>query len=84
MKFKLKQGFITQKKGNQTTLFNGEKSILFTLNDSASFMFEQIKKGLEEEKIIEMIVKKYKIGEVEAKKDFEELLKDLKNKRIIT
>ncbi len=80
---KLKQGFITQKKGDQTTLFNGEKSILYTFNESASFMFEQIKKGLENEKIIKLVAKKYKIEEKEAKEDFLELIKDLKKKKII-
>ena len=84
MIFKLKQGFITQKKGDQTTLFNGEKSILYTFNETASFMFEQIKKGADEEEIIRLIVKKYNIELKTAKSDFIELISDLKKKKIIS
>lgn len=83
MKHQLKQGYIVQKQGDKTTLFDGEKSILYTLNDSASFMFEQIKNGLDEDKIVKNIVKKYKISPEDAKADFNTLLKNLKKKKII-
>ncbi len=83
MKYTLKQGFITQKKGNQTSLFNGEESILYTFNETASFLFEQIKNGLDEDKIIELIGKKYRIEEKQAQLDLKKFIKDLKNKKII-
>ena len=81
--YKLKQGFIVQKKDNSVTLFDGEKSLLYTFNESASYIFEQIKKGLNGEEIIKKITKKYKISKKEANKDFRKLLNDLKRKKII-
>lgn len=84
MKFQLKQGFIVQKNGNKISIFDPEKSILHSFNETGSYIFEQVKKGLEEEKIVKNIVKKFKISETEAKNDFEEFIKDLKRKKIIS
>jgi len=84
MKYKINKGLITQKINNKTIIFDGEESVLYTFNETASFIFKKLKKGEEKEKIIEMVEKKYDIKKERAQKDFNELLSDLKKKKIIS
>lgn len=84
MKFKLNQGFITQKMGNKTTIFAGEESILHSLNETGAYIFNGLKLGWERKKIIEGLVKKYGATKGEAEKDLDEFTKDLMDKKIIT
>ena len=83
-KYKINKGFITQKLDDKTVIFDGEESVLYTFNETASFIFKKIKKGEEKEKIIEMVEKKYGIKEDRAEKDFNELVADLKKRKIIS
>lgn len=84
MKYKINKGFIVQKLDNKTVIFDGEESVLYTFNETASFIFKKIKRGSEEDAIIEEMVKKYRIKKERAKKDLEELISDLKKKKIIS
>lgn len=84
MKYKINKGFITQKLDDKTVIFDGEESVLYTFNETASFIFKKIKKGEEREKIIEMVKKKYDIKKDRAEKDFNELIADLKKKKIVS
>ena len=83
MKFKINKGFIVQKLDDKMVIFDGEESVLYTFNETASFIFKKLKKGEEKEKIIEMVEKKYDIKKERAEKDFNELTADLKKKKII-
>ncbi|MEK7072371.1 MAG: PqqD family protein [Patescibacteria group bacterium] len=83
VKYKINKGFIVQKLGNKTTIFDGEKSQLYTFNQTASFIFDKIKKGLSKEEIIELMIKKYKISNIRAQKDYLGLEKELFAKKII-
>lgn len=84
MKYKINKGFIAQKLGNRLTIFDGEKSQLVTFNETASFIFQRIKKGYDTDKIVELIVKKYGIAKITAQKDFDELVLQLKKLKILT
>ncbi|MCL4364044.1 PqqD family protein [Patescibacteria group bacterium] len=84
MKYKINQGLIIQKLGGKTAIFDSEKSIFHTFNESASYIFKLIKKGAAENKIILNLVKKYGIDQNKAKNDFNELLINLKKKKIIS
>lgn len=81
---KLNKGFITQKLDNKTVIFDGEKSLLYTFNESASFIFKKIKSGLNERQLATALIKRYKITEKRAKEDIEAILNDLRNLEIIT
>lgn len=83
-KYKVRKGFITEKLDEKTVIFDGEESILYTFNETASDIFKKIKLGWDEQKITTELVKKYKISESKAKKDLRELLVDLKKKKIIS
>ena len=82
-KIKIKKGLISQKIGNKLKIFDGEESILYTLNASASFIFEKLKAGTRREKLIEQLVKKYAISVKRAEKDSDSLIGLLAGKNII-
>lgn len=81
--YKIKKGFITQKIGNKINIFDGEESLLYTLNETASFIFEKLKQELEEEKIIELLVKRYSIIKERAEEHVGEFIKELKKRGVI-
>lgn len=83
MSYKIQKGLIFEKIGKDTVIFDAEKSVLYTLNETASEIFNLLKKGLKEEKIIEKMIKKYQVKKEKAEKDLKELIEDLKKKEII-
>ena len=83
MKYKINKGLITQKIDNKTVIFDSEESVLYTFNETASYVFKKIKAGEDEEKIIDLVVKKYQIKPEKAKKDLNEIIADLEKKKII-
>lgn len=83
LRYKINKGYITQKLGGKTTIFDGEKSRLYTFNQTASFLFDKIKKGLGKKEIIELMIKKYKIAKIRAQKDYSDLEKELLAKKIV-
>jgi len=84
MKYKINKGLITQKLDDKIVIFDGEESVLYTFNETASEIFRLLKKNLEEKEIIGKIAKKYEIKKERVEKDFTELISDLKKKKIIT
>lgn len=83
MRYKIKKGIIIEKTKNKITIFDPERSTLLTLNESASFIFEKIKSGIGEDKIIEFINKKYKVNKKILDKDYSILINKLRQKKII-
>ncbi len=84
MKYKINKGFIVQKLDNKMVIFDGEESIIYTFNETASFIFKKLKSGVPEGDIVHMLIKRYGIKENKATKDLHELIADLKKKKIIT
>lgn len=83
VKYILNPGYITQKVGNKTTVFSGEKSILITFNESAALIFQGLKLGWDDEKITEKLVASFEIEERTAKKDIADFTKELLDKKIL-
>ncbi|OGH16123.1 MAG: hypothetical protein A3C30_02985 [Candidatus Levybacteria bacterium RIFCSPHIGHO2_02_FULL_40_18] len=81
---KLKKGIVSQKVGQKTTIFDGEKSVLYTFNETASFIFDQLKKEAKLEKIVDLMAKKFNVKKETAKNDVEEFVKTLKAKKIVS
>jgi hypothetical protein len=84
MQYTINKGFITQKLDNKTVIFDGEESVLYTFNETASLVFQKLKQGLKDKQIIEAVVKKYKVKEKQVKKDYTDLIADLKKKKILS
>jgi len=82
-KYILKKGFISQKIGDKITIFDGEQSVMYTFNQSAAFIFEKLKQGIDKDKIIDLLAKKYDIKREKAKIDVEKFIADLKSKKVL-
>lgn len=80
MKLKIQKGFITQRIGDKITIFDSENSLLLTLNSTATFIFDRLKKGLETKKIVAELASKFEVTEENAKKDIDEFIKTLISK----
>ncbi len=82
--YKINKGFIVQKLDDKTAIFDGEESMLYTFNETATYIFQKLKLGWDKKKIIESMLKKYKIKEEKLVKDYDDLVKDLLKKKILT
>ena len=82
-RYTVNKAYIIQKLDGKIVIFDGEKSILFTLNDTASFMFQKIKLGWDKGKIIEAVVKGYSIDRESVTKDLDKVISDLVKQKII-
>ena len=82
-KYKINKGFITQRLDNKTVIFDGEESVLYTFNETASYIFSKLKLGWDKEKIKDGLAKRYGISEKKAEADLKDLIKDLLKKKII-
>lgn len=84
MKYKINKGLITQNVDSKTVIFDGDESVLYTFNETASYIFKQLSLGKNKESIIGGLVKKYEVKMEVAEKDFEEFLKDAIAKKIVS
>lgn len=82
-KYKINKSFITQKMGDKLTIFDSEKSVFFTFNETAGFIFNKLIIGWEVNKIIENLIKRYGINKQKAKKDVISLIRELGENKII-
>lgn len=69
--------------GKKTVIFDGEKSVLFTFNETATFIFQKIKLGWEQNRIIESLIKTYGVKKDRVVKDFKEIINELIDKKIV-
>ncbi len=82
MRYRLKKGFIKQKIDKETVIFDADTSTLFTLNESAGYVFNKLTKGVDREEIARLMVKRYGISEKRAKKDLNDIISDFEKKKI--
>jgi phage gp16-like protein len=81
---KINKGFIVQKLDDKTVIFDGEESVLYTFNETASFIFSKLKLGWEKREILKALMKRYGIKENKAQSDLKDFLEDLIKKNILT
>ncbi|HVT01180.1 MAG TPA: PqqD family protein [Patescibacteria group bacterium] len=84
IEYKVNKGFLNQLVDGKMTIFDGENSIIYTLNETATYIFKKIKQSQDKDQIIRGLVKKYKVDEKKASSDYAEFIKDLESKRIIS
>jgi hypothetical protein len=83
IKPKLAKGLIVQKMSQETVIFDSERAILFTLNETAGYLFSKLRLGWEKKKIIEAVSRRYQISEKRATIDLLGLLKQLQTKKVL-
>ena len=81
--YKVNKGFIVQKLDNKTVIFDGEESVLYTFNETASVIFKRIKSGWDKVKIIDELAKKYDIKKKRVEKDVDKIFSEMIKKKII-
>lgn len=85
MKYKVNKNIVLQKIDKGIAAFDVDRSLLYTFNETAGFIYKKIKQGWEEEKIVLALAKKYDAVLPTIEKDVKVLVKDmLKNKIIIS
>jgi len=85
MKYKINNDIITHRIDNLLVGIDSKKSLLYTFNETAEFIFNKVKLGWEEEKIVLTLAKKYEVTLPTVKKDVKALIKDMiKNKIFYT
>lgn len=82
-RYKINKGIIANVLDKRLTIFDGENSVLYTFNETATFIYNGIKKRLNDEQIVLKIEKKYKISHKKAGDDFKEFIEILKKEKII-
>lgn len=81
--YKINQSIVFQKLDNQLACFDTDESVIYTLNDTAEFVFRKLKSGWKEEEIITAMAKKYEVVLLTLKKDVKILIKDMIKNKII-
>lgn len=83
-RYSIKKGYIIQKTKGKTVIFDGEESLIITLNETGSLIFDELKKRSNVTQIAEKISKKYDIDETKAINDTKEFIKELLEKQILS
>lgn len=79
----LNSDFIFEFIDGKLTVFDAEKSFLYTFNETASYIFKLLKKNETKQSIVDRMQKRYDITQEVAAKDFDALLSSLKTKQIL-
>jgi len=84
VKYKISKGFITQKIDDKTAVFAGEESVLHTLNETGAYIFQGLKLGWDEEKIVKGLMEKFGAKEKQAREDLKSFTELLLKKNILS
>lgn len=79
----LNKSFIVQQLGDKTIIFDGNDSVLYTLNETATFILHKMKRGLSKEEILKKLLQRYAVTQKKALADLENLFKILQSKNVL-
>jgi hypothetical protein len=79
----LQKGIVIQKNEGEISIFDPDNSYLFTMNETAAFIFERIKKGMSGNEICKQLTTIYDITSAVAEKDVNTLIEKLKKYKIL-
>lgn len=82
-KITINKSIIFQKIDNKLVGFDIDKSALYTLNETAEYIYKKLKAGTEEIAISKQLAKKYDVEEKAVLKDVITIVKDLKKNGIL-
>ncbi|EKE14403.1 MAG: hypothetical protein ACD_12C00523G0002 [uncultured bacterium] len=83
MKYKINKDLLFERKGKKVTIFDPEKSTIILMNETGSFILNQIKKDIDIHNIVNILGKKYNQTEKKLYRDTAIFLKELKKLKII-
>lgn len=82
--YKLQKGFVVQKFTKKLVLFDSETSTMYTLNETAAFIFNKLKAGFSKKEIVQSLTRRFSAAEKRATKDLEEAISMLIRAKIFT
>jgi len=83
MKYKIKPDIAYRKINDEIFVVDSKNSYLHKINSVGSFIFEKIKDGLDEKKIVKELVESYDVDFEVAFSDVKEFIEELIKKGII-
>ncbi len=81
--YTVNKNLIVQKLDDKTVMFDSDASILYTLNETADYIFTLLKKKMPKSEIIKKVVKRYDAKESVVVKDIDEIMSNLIKKKIL-
>ena len=75
--YQLAKNVLFQKVAEETVILEPETGEYYTLNAIGTFMVEQFQQGYAKAEVINLVLEKYQVTEVEVSHDIEELLTQL-------
>lgn len=81
---RINKNHVIERFGEEMTIFEIQKSKIHRLNESASYIFESIEKGRNEQDIVRLFKSRYQISVEEARKDVGLALGQMLRKGIIS
>jgi hypothetical protein len=83
MKYKINQGLIKNVDKGRISILDTDKSSIYELNETAAFIFEGLIKGLDEETLINLLMREYQVGKIQIKNDVRAIIDDFLKKKIV-
>ncbi len=82
-KIDINHNLIIQEVEEETFLFDPEKSILHSLNETGAFIFRELQEKNSLQDIAEALTKRYKVSREQAIKDVTSIIGKMRKKKII-
>lgn len=79
----MKKNIIFQKIGKKIMIFDSEKSFLYSLNETASYIWKKLRLGWNKKQIIDSLSKKYEASRSEIEIDYDRIIKEMRKKKIM-
>lgn len=80
---KINKNLIVQKLEDSIVLFDSDASVLYTLNETATFIFNELKKKTAKKDIVLKMKKRYGVDEKKIVADYDTVIADFTNKGIL-
>ena len=77
----MKKNIIFQKIGKKIMIFDSKKSLLYSLNETASYVWKKLRLRCNKKQIINGLTKKYKVDGSELEVDYNQIIKKIKKLR---
>ncbi len=79
----MKKNIIFQKIGKKIMIFDSKKSLLYSLNETASYIWKKLRLRWNKKQIISGLSKKYEASKSKIEIDYNKITRDMKKKKII-
>ncbi len=83
MKYKINQGLIKNKNKGKISMLDVDRSSIYELNETATFVFEGLIRGQDEKMLVNFLHKKYQKDIDLIKKDVRAIIVDFLKKKIV-